>query len=114
MPATLAFYEAAFGLQTGILHDDGYGELRTGDTKLAFSSHALMASIGKSVATSAPEHLAFELAFEMPDVAAALVQALAAGAILVTPVTEMSRGQILADVRSPEGTLGELCTAVAG
>ena len=38
VPATLDFFERAFGLQRGFLHESGdYGELTTGDTKLAFS-----------------------------------------------------------------------------
>ena len=110
---TLAFYTAAFGFQTGFLHEAGdYGELITGDTKLAFSSHDLMAQIGKPVATVPPEKPSYELAFETEDVAAALARALAAGAVLVTPVTEMPWGQTLAYVRAPEGTLIELCTKV--
>jgi catechol 2,3-dioxygenase-like lactoylglutathione lyase family enzyme len=41
VPATLKFYEAAFGLATRFLHEDGdYGELETGSTVLAFSAHA--------------------------------------------------------------------------
>lgn len=113
VPATLAFYEAAFGLQTGFLHESGYGELLTGDTKLAFSSHAMMASIGKQVATAPPEKPSFELAFETADVASALARAVKAGAALVTPVTLMPWGQTLAYVRTPDGTLVEICTAVA-
>jgi lactoylglutathione lyase len=51
VPATLAFYNAAFAIPTAFLHEGGdYGELLTGQTKLAFSSHALMAQIGKTVA----------------------------------------------------------------
>ena len=110
---TLAFYGAAFGFQTAFLHEGGdYGELLTGDTKLAFSSHALMRQIGKSVATTPPEKPSYELAFETDDVAAALTRALAAGAVLVTPITAMPWGQTLAYVRTPEGTLVELCTKV--
>ena len=110
---TLAFYGAAFGFQTGFLHDAGdYGELITGDTKLAFSSHALMAQIGKDVATTPPAKPSYELAFECADVAAALATALSAGAILVKEVTQMPWGQTLAYVRAPEGTLIELCTAM--
>lgn len=113
VPETLKFYEAAFGFQTGFLHEGGdYGELITGDTKLAFSSHALMATIGKDVAVQPPEKPSYELAFETIDVAAALIRATAAGAVLVKPVTEMPWGQTLAYVRAPEGTLIELCTPV--
>ncbi len=111
VPETLAFYEAAFGFKTQFLHDSGdYGELATGDTKLAFSSHALMAQIGKDVATKPPAKPSYELAFETTDVVKALERALAAGAKLVKAVTDMPWGQTLAYVSTPEGTLVELCT----
>ena len=110
---SLAFYGAAFGFRTGYLHEAGdYGELVTGETKLAFSSHALMASLGKDVATTPPDRPSYELAFETDDVAAALTRACDAGATQVTPVTQMPWGQTLAYVRAPEGTLIELCTKV--
>ena len=112
--ATLAFYQAAFGFN--ILFQaagNDYGELNTGGTKLCFSSFALMARIGKAVATMPPEKLSYELAFETTDVAAALAQAIAAGAVLVTDVAQMPWGQTLAYVRAPEGTLVELCTPVS-
>lgn len=113
VPATLEFYARAFGLEIGFMHESkDYGELVTGETKLAFSSLSLMAALGKSVATTAPKHPSFELAFETEDVAAALERALAAGAGLVQGVEHMPWGQTTAYVRAPEGTLVELCTAV--
>ncbi|MEO5615858.1 MAG: VOC family protein, partial [Cypionkella sp.] len=104
----------AFGFPIGFLHEGGdYGELITGDTKLAFSSHALMATIGKDVATEPPAKPSYELAFETDDVGAALARATAAGAVLIKPITEMPWGQTIAYVRAPEGTLVEICTPVA-
>lgn len=48
---SLEFYERAFGLETGFLHESGaYGELATGGTRLAFSSRALMTQLGKAPA----------------------------------------------------------------
>lgn len=39
VPSSLDFYERAFGLKRGFMHEGGdYGELITGETKLAFSS----------------------------------------------------------------------------
>lgn len=114
VPDALAFYKAAFGFETGFLHEGGdYGELITGNTKLAFSSHALMASIGKDVATTPAAKPSYELAFETDDLSTALIRATVAGAILVKPITEMPWGQAIAYVRAPEGTLIELCTPVA-
>lgn len=114
VPAALDFYARAFGLTQGFLHSSGdYGEMTTGETKLAFSSHELMAHLGKRVATTPPQYPSFELAFETADVPAALTRALAEGAMLVQDVTQMPWGQTLAYVRAPEGTLVEICTTVA-
>ena len=111
--ASLDFYTRAFGFEIGLLSDAGdYGELVTGDTKLAFSSIALMRQIGKAVAEAPPEKPSFELAFETDDVAAALARATAAGGILVQGVTRMEWGQELAYIRAPEGTLVEICSPV--
>jgi lactoylglutathione lyase len=38
----LTFYKDAFGFETRFLHESGqYGELNTGETVLAFASHAM-------------------------------------------------------------------------
>ena len=109
--ATMAFYAQAFGLEVRFLHEGGdYGEMATGDTRLAFSSIALMQSLGKQVATTAPERPSFELAFATDDVPAALDRALSAGAALVQGATQMPWGQTISYVRAPEGTLVEICT----
>jgi lactoylglutathione lyase len=111
VPATMDFYARAFGLQTRFLHEGGdYGEMDTGETRLAFSAIALMESMGKKVAISAPDRPAFELAFTTDDVPASLDRAVAAGAILVQKATDMPWGQTLSYVRAPEGTLVEICT----
>jgi hypothetical protein len=45
VPETLPFNQASSGFNTLVLHDDGgdYGELASGDAKLAFPSCKLMA-----------------------------------------------------------------------
>jgi catechol 2,3-dioxygenase-like lactoylglutathione lyase family enzyme len=111
VPATMDFYARAFGLGTRFLHEGGdYGEMATGETRLAFSAIALMESLGKQVATSAPRHPSFELAFTTDDVPAALLRAIAEGAAPVQDATAMPWGQTIAYVRAPEGTLIEICT----
>ena len=113
MPASLDFYARAFGLTQGFLHESGdFGELLTGETKLSFCSIALMRQLGKRVATEAPALPAFELAFETEDVAAALDRAVSAGADLVQGVEQMDWGQTTAYVRTPDGTMVEICTKV--
>ncbi|MCO6188327.1 VOC family protein [Rhizobium sp. L1K21] len=111
--ATLSFYERAFGLQTGFLHESGdYGELVTGETRLAFSSTKLMRQLGKKPAPAALTSPTFEIALETDDVAAALSRALAAGATPVQEVREEPWGQTTAYVGDPNGYLVELCSAV--
>lgn len=114
VPATIAFYQQAFGLDAAFVHDSGdYGELATGETRLAFSSVSLMTSLGKSPGRPRVEAPVFEIAFETADVAAALEQALSAGAVLVQPVRREVWGQTTAYVRDPEGYLVELCSPVS-
>ena len=114
VPDTMAFYQRAFGLEPGFVHDSGdYGEMRTGETRLAFSSIRLMAAIGKQVATEPPARPSFEIAFETDDVDAALARAVAAGADTLREATRMDWGQTIAYVRAPEGTVIEICTPVA-
>jgi len=109
--AAMDFYARAFGLELRFLHDGGdYGEMATGETRLAFSSIALMQSLGKQVANTAPERPSFELAFATDDVPAALERALSAGAALVQGANDMPWGQTISYVRAPEGTLVEICT----
>ncbi|MFZ5731536.1 MAG: VOC family protein [Pseudomonadota bacterium] len=111
--ATLDFYRRAFGFETGFLHESGdYGELKTGDTKLAFSSVALMTQLGKSPAAADPKHPVFEIAFETDDVAGALKRAVDAGAALVQDVEKMPWGQIVSYVSDPNGCLVEICSPV--
>ena len=111
--ACLDFYARAFGLTQGFLHETGhFGELQTGETKLAFCSIELMEQLGKRVATRPPELPAFEIAFETEDVAAALERAVAAGAEPVQGVERMDWGQTTAYVRSTDTTTTEICTKV--
>jgi catechol 2,3-dioxygenase-like lactoylglutathione lyase family enzyme len=111
--ASLEFYEAAFGLERGFLHEGGdYGELVTGETKLAFSSRALMQGLGKSPGRADPKAPVFEIAFEVGDVPAALARAVSAGATLVQDVRDEPWGQVTSYVSDPDGYLVELCSAV--
>lgn len=113
--ASLDFYTRAFGLPQGFLHDSGdFGELKTGNTKLSFCSIALMEQLGKKVATTPPVLPSFEIAFETEDVAAALTRAVAAGATEIQGVERMDWGQTTAYVRTPDGTVVEICTTVTG
>lgn len=111
--ASLDFYERAFALERAFLHESGdYGEVSTGETKLAFSSTALMRRLGKHPGKSDPKAPVFEVAFETTDVRAALERALAAGAALVQNVRDEPWGQTTSYVSDPDGYLVEICSPV--
>ena len=111
--ASIDFYERAFALDRGFLHESGdYGELVTGETKLAFSSIALMRRLGKHPAKPDAKAPVFELAFETGDVSGALRRALSAGAALVQDVRDEPWGQTTSYVSDPDGYLVEICSPV--
>lgn len=113
--ASLGFYEAALGLARGFLHDSGdYGELVTGQTKLAFSSRRLIAELGKNPAPADARAPVFEIAFETEDVDAAYARACAAGATAVQAPKDEAWGQRTAYVADPDGYLVEICSPVGG
>jgi catechol 2,3-dioxygenase-like lactoylglutathione lyase family enzyme len=113
VPASFDFYQRAFGMTLGFLHEgEDYGELVTGETKLAFSSKALMTQLGKNPAKADPAGPVFELAFEVDDVAGALAVAVQAGADLVQDAREEPWGQTTSYVSDPDGYLIELCSPI--
>lgn len=115
VPGTLRFYNDAFGLKTRMLHESGdYGELDTGATTLSFSSTRLMEQLGKRPSRPEPGRPSFEIAFTVDDVAAALANAVKAGATPVQEPEVMPWGQTTAYVTDPNGYLIELCTPVTG
>jgi lactoylglutathione lyase len=113
---SLSFFEKAFGFSRRFLHDSGdYGELSTGDTTLAFASHALGAMnfpSGYVAAHSSAQPLGTEVAFITPDVAKDHATAVAAGATELKAPESKPWGQIVSYLRCPDGTLVELCTPV--
>ena len=113
VPATLSFYERAFGFKRSMLHESGdYGELNTGDTSLSFSSLKLMADLGKSPAKAKLSAPTFEIAFETDAVGDALGRAINAGAALVQDIREEPWGQTTAYVTDENGFLIEICSPV--
>lgn len=110
---SLRFYERCFGLKTGMAHPSGdYGELMTGETKLAFSSRHLMESLGKAPGRADPHAPVFEIAFETDAVSSAFERAVAAGAGIVQPIRREAWGQTTAYVKDPDGYLVEICSPV--
>ncbi len=114
VPATLDFYTKAFGLATRFLHEsNGYGELETGTTTLAFAAHQVAEQNlpeGYTCVTSDGKPFGIEIGLVTNDVLGAYETAIAAGA---TPLAEPKAkpwGQVVAYVRSVEGTVVELCS----
>jgi lactoylglutathione lyase len=112
--ASLAFFERAFGFQRRFLHESGgYGELDTGRTALAFARHDVArGNLGHDyvAADSSPAPLGVEVGLVTADVAAACERAVQAGAKQLAAPTRKPWGQTVAYVRTPDGTLVELCT----
>jgi lactoylglutathione lyase len=116
VPASLAFFERAFGLVRRFLHESGgYGELETGATALAFAQHAVARNnLGQDyvAADASRQPLGIEIGLVTDDVSAAFERAVAAGASGLAPPVIKPWGQTVAYVRTPDGTLVELCTAM--
>lgn len=115
---SLEFFEQAFGLERKFLHESGdYGELKTGETTLAFASHALGAMHfpqGHVHASESQRPLGMEIALVTDDVQKAHTSAIQHGAKELVAPAPTPWGQTVSYVRAPDGTLVELCTPVAG
>lgn len=114
--ASLTFFERAFGLTRRFLHESGtYGELDTGATTLAFAQHQIARdNLGQDyvAADASVRPLGMEIGLLSADVPAAVRRAVDAGATLLKAPATKPWGQVVAYVRTPDGTLVELCTPV--
>ena len=112
--ATIAFWEQAFGLTRR--GDPGagseYGELETGETRLAFAVEALAASHGFTIHPNRPGEnpAGFEVALVSDDVEASYARAVAAGASPTSQPEKKPWGQLVGYVRDPNGILVEICS----
>jgi len=108
------FYEQAFGLQRGFIHDSGgYAEMATGETKLAFVSIEQAGSVlpgGFTALDPGKPPVGMEIALVTADVAGIFARAVGAGAVGVLEPTEKPWGQTVAYVRDPVGTLVEIAS----
>jgi catechol 2,3-dioxygenase-like lactoylglutathione lyase family enzyme len=115
--ATLDFYQRAFGIATRFITEGAeFGELETGATALAFCNHDTARGGlpgGYLPLAENPRPAGIEIAFVCDDVGAAFERAVAAGAVAIVAPTRKPWGQTVAYVRTPEGALVELCTAMA-
>src|SRR5512140_2606293 len=102
VPASLAFYENAFGLSRRFLHEDGgkaYGELETGAARVSFASlemarEVLNQEVVPAALNTAPQ--SFEIALVTSDVAALYDRAVKAGATSVSAPATKPWGQTVA------------------
>jgi lactoylglutathione lyase len=117
VPAALAFYQRAFGLELRFLAPgEQYGELQTGGTALAFAAEALIAQYNLGVRVNRPDQApaAVEIGLVTDDVAAAYAKAVAEGAAPAMAPVEKPWGQTVAYVRDLNGFLVEICSPIGG
>ena len=111
---TVAFYETAFGLERGMVTPDSeYGEMKTGNTKLAFAANDFVRTLTDVPFEAAgPSKAAppVELALVTPHVEAAFAKAVAAGAVAVKQPAQKPWGQLVGYVRDNNGFLIEICS----
>jgi lactoylglutathione lyase len=115
VPATLEFYERAFGLTRRFLHESNmYGEMETGGVALAFAAEALIEQNGVAARPNRRVDLpaGAEIGLVADDVAAAYRKAVSAGAIAYKEPAVKPWGQTVGYVRDNSGFLVEICSAM--
>lgn len=111
---TMNFYAKAFGLEKGFAHENQYGEMITGETKIGFVNHKTAGSHGfeyeKMQLQKRP--FAFEIGFVTSDVDVSFKTALEAGAMAVSAPARKPWGQMVSYVRDCNGFLVEICSPI--
>jgi uncharacterized glyoxalase superfamily protein PhnB len=112
--AAIEFYERAFGLERAFIAEDAsYGELATGQTRLAFASEQLAESNFEGGFVRPGEQPSnVEVALVFDDPAAAFERAVENGASALAAPKQKPWGQVVAYVRDPFGTLVELASPI--
>ncbi len=117
-PETVAFYERAFGLpRRMVTPSEEYGEMDTGQTKLAFAANSFAITLSNvPFEAAAPGKAAppVELGLVTDEVEAAYARALAAGAVGVKAPEMKPWGQMVGYVRDNNSFLVELCSPLEG
>lgn len=117
VPATVGFYQRAFGLSCRFVHESNlYAEMETGETVLAFAGEPMAEMNGLAIRPNRKTEIAagFEIAFVTEDPRTAYATAVAAGAAAIKPPAEKPWGQVVGYVRDPDGCLIEICSPVGG
>jgi lactoylglutathione lyase len=114
VPEAVSFYERAFGFSGSFVHEsEDYGELRSGATRLAFTSHRLAAEVVPfryRPATPDGERLGVEFTLVTPDVDSLFRHAVDAGAVELASPHDTPWGQRVAYVADLNGFAVELAT----
>jgi lactoylglutathione lyase len=116
VPATLAFFEKAFGIPNRFFEEQGYGELDTGDTIIAvasFEAAGYHLPDGYTAGPAIPEAVSVELGFLSDTVEADFDRAVAAGAQPLQRPETKPWGQTVSYLRTPDGTIIDLSSPVA-
>jgi len=117
VPATVRFYEAAFGLKLRYMHpSSGYAELETGSTLLAFVGEGFLKDaelLGNTeTLPNRPDSnpIAAQVAFVTRDIDRDWQRAVRAGATVVKGPQAKPWGQTVGYLRDINGLIVELCT----
>jgi uncharacterized glyoxalase superfamily protein PhnB len=117
VPATVSFYEEAFGLKLRYMHpSSGYAELETGSTLLCFVSDGFVANAGLldgmvyTPNRNNADPVAAQVAFVSDDIAADWSRAVGAGATVVKPPEAKPWGQTAGYLRDCNGVIVEPAT----
>jgi lactoylglutathione lyase len=111
---TVAFYEAAFGLQRRFVAESGdYAEMETGATALAFAANSLGAQNlpgGYRASSLSDQPAGIEIALVTDAVQAVYDRAVEAGAFPLVAPKDKPWGQLVGYVRDCNGVIVELCS----
>lgn len=115
VPATVAFYEKAFGLERRFIHESNlYAEMATGETALAFAGNEAAEMSGLAIVPNDPGGPAagWEICLVTDDVGAAFELAVSAGCTPISKPDEKPWGQTVSYVRDLNGCLVEIASPV--
>ncbi len=115
VPATVAFYEQAFGLKRRFIHESSlYAELETGATTLAFAGNEAAEMNGLAVQPNSLESpcAGWEICLVTEGVQVAYTHAIESGCKPVGPPSEKPWGQTVSYVRDINGCLVEIASPI--
>jgi catechol 2,3-dioxygenase-like lactoylglutathione lyase family enzyme len=117
VPATVAFYERAFGLALHYMHPScGYAELDSGGAVLAFIGEGFVATTSLlgdvTIYPNRPDSptIGAHVALWSDDIESDWRRAVEAGALVISPLSAKPWGQVSGYLRDADGIVVELCT----